>query len=279
MRLSLLWVLVPVMAASRAEAGSLPASAQIQEMQAVRQEHRLSCEYAAARAAAARWGVHLTENELIAAIPADPNPHHGFRGNIDGMPGGTEDYGVYPEPIAIFLEKKGLLAKILTGGVGDLKAEIARGRPVLVWLRSKAGGEEPSLAKIGGQKVRLLPYEHTMAAYGYDERGVVLMDPFTGFPDYYPWARFLRDWGYLGQMALSVGRRRPSANRERPGISPYFYRHWLMEGGKAVFGAPVAPPRERRGKHVQKFERARMEYDLRRPRAQRIRVISRRPSR
>jgi len=43
--------------------------------------------------------IPLSEAEIIAALPRDDNPNLGFRGRLDGVPGGLTDYGVYAEPI------------------------------------------------------------------------------------------------------------------------------------------------------------------------------------
>jgi hypothetical protein len=37
-------------------------------------------------------------------VPLNDNPHLGYRGNIHGEWGNTEDYGVYSEPLAAALD-------------------------------------------------------------------------------------------------------------------------------------------------------------------------------
>src|SRR4051794_35176886 len=89
----------------------------IPDMPVFAQQHHLSCEYAATRAAVARWGIQLGEAAFIGAIAVNENPHLGFRGNIDGSWGGTTNYGIYAEPIARFLSTKGINTKLLWNGI------------------------------------------------------------------------------------------------------------------------------------------------------------------
>mgnify|MGYP001821135218 CR=1 FL=1 len=55
------------------------------------QSHNLSCESSAASMVARYHGVQLSEEEVLASLPASSNPHLGFRGNVDGPTGGTVD--------------------------------------------------------------------------------------------------------------------------------------------------------------------------------------------
>src|SRR6476469_6891130 len=103
--------------APAAKALDLPNSTYIEDMPVFAQQHYLSCEYAAARAAAALWGVNLSEWDFITNIPQNDDPHLGFRGDIDDGWGGTNSYGIYAEPIAQFLATRGLQTKLLWDGV------------------------------------------------------------------------------------------------------------------------------------------------------------------
>lgn len=265
----------PVPVPVELKSGELPAASRINDMPLFAQQRTLSCEYAAARTAAALWGVRLSEEDFIEAIPTDPNPHLGFRGDIDGTWGGTEDYGIYPEPLALFLASKGLNTKLLWDGADSLKEEISLGRPVVVWIVESSARSQPVEESKAGQAFWLLPYEHSVVVYGYDQAGVLVADPGFGTYEYYSWAFFLSRWSYLGNMAMSVWPASQvsvaqSTGTERSGIASQFYRYWLHGYGLELMGQPIGPSFETGGKVFQYFERARLEYDKMLPPGQAI---------
>ncbi len=253
-------------------ARSIPASFIIPGMVSYAQQHYLSCEYAATRSALGHWGIQISEAEFINNIPRNNNPHLGFRGYIDGSWGGTYDYGIYAEPIARFLATRGVNTKLLWNGIEALKEEIALGRPVVVWINGLMWGNgQPFQSSQSGQSFQLMPYEHAMAVYGYDENGVYVADPGFGSHDYYSWAVFLPSWGYLGNMAMSVWPAdKPAAADEQTGIATEFYRYWLQTGDVRRPGKPLASPARENGKVIQYFENARLEYDPDQPPTQPI---------
>ncbi|MGD8398901.1 MAG: C39 family peptidase, partial [Anaerolineae bacterium] len=128
-----------------------------------RQGHNLSCESAAAAMAAQYHGVDLSEAEIMAALPHHANPHLGFRGNVDGSPGGLEDYGVYASPIVDVLNAHGLDARRSDGGLASIRAVIARGNPVVAWItyncQASAQGRAPTTITVEGERVTLVPFE------------------------------------------------------------------------------------------------------------------------
>lgn len=257
--------------AAKAADPEIPTSARIPDMPVFAQQHYLSCEYSAARAAAARWGVSLSESDFISNIPTNADPHLGFRGYIDGDWGSTSSYGIYAEPIALFLATRGLQTKLLWDGVEQVKQEVALGRPVLVWVVGGMGYSTPFEASANGNSFLMMPYEHSMTVYGYDENGVYVADPGFGTYDYYSWAAFERSWGYLGNMAMSVYPAETATSpNEKPGIAPQFYRYWLRNNGLELSGLPIAPAFSENSKIYQYFERARLEYDTTLPNNQPI---------
>jgi uncharacterized protein YvpB len=256
---------------AEAQVFELPEATRIANMPVFAQQRNLSCEYSATRAAIARWGGNIQEWEFIEAIGYDQNPHLAFRGNIDGPFGGTWDYGIYAEPIALYLAKRGYHTKLLSRGVEELKAELARGRPVVVWIPAGLSWGNPYSTDYKDLKFKLMPLEHAVTLYGYDKGGVYVADPGYGTYNYYGWDGFIRSWNHLDRMAMSVwpAEMGYEAN-ETIGVSPYFYRHWLNEGWVAVFGYPLTGEMSENGKIVQYFERARLEYDPNAPREQSI---------
>ena len=188
--------------------GAASESHMLTDVPATPQAWALSCEYAATSAATAMYGTVVTQWRLRASIDTDPNPHKGFRGDITGAPGGTTDYGVYAEPIAAALHQYGFThSYVFYGGLDNLRAEIAAGRPVVVWV---TGTWKPSSRQVlrddAGDRYSLIPDEHAVTVYGYDGDGIWVMDP--AGPDKYrvSWDRFLTGWDQLDDMALVVAK-------------------------------------------------------------------------
>ncbi len=169
-----------------------------------KQSHSLSCESSATAMAAQYHGVPLTEAQVLAALPRAENPYLGFRGNVDGPPGGIEDYGVYAEPILKILNAHGLKAQPVEGGPEGIKGAIARGNPVVAWITYNCQTSTPVTRTVDGQVVRLVPYQHTVVITGYDGGGVWANDPWDGQVDYYATADFRRALAYFDDMAIEV---------------------------------------------------------------------------
>jgi uncharacterized protein YvpB len=177
----------------------------IEGMPAVKQWYNLSCEYAAAAAVTLFWGGELvSQDHFIREVPQHPNPHKGFRGNIHGVFGGITDYGVYAEPLVPVLEQHGYDASVFYGGAERLKAEIEAGHPIVVWLTAGRAERPVYQREFEGETFKLVPSEHTVVAYGYDDGGAYLMDVGDGGRYYADWDSFLRRWGYFDQMALLI---------------------------------------------------------------------------
>lgn len=230
------------------------------------QQHNLSCEYAATRMMTAFWGQPIGEAQFIREIPVQPDPHVGYRGDIDGPFGGTWDYGIYAEPIAKMLETHGFKTKLLTGGLESLKQELRQGRPVQVWIIAGFGYGNPFTSSYDGLNFKLAAGEHSVDVYGYDNHGLYIADPAYGGRSYVSYATFMRNWDYFNEMALSIwpdGVFQPSGPNW--GVSPYFYRYWLNSNGAALYGLPIAPPQAEGTLVTQYFARARLEYDRRGP--------------
>jgi uncharacterized protein YvpB len=152
------------------------------------------------------WGGEVvSQDHFISEVPTHPNPHLGFRGDINGPHGGTRDYGVYAEPLVPVLEAHGYDATVFYGGAARLKAEIDDGHPVVVWLTTgKATPRQGFYQTYAGERFKLVAYEHTVVVYGYDEAGVYLMDVGDGGRYYTEWESFLPRWGYFDEMALLI---------------------------------------------------------------------------
>jgi len=172
----------------------------------VQQVWALSCEYAATSAATAYYGGAISQQTFLKAIGRDENPHKGFRGSITRKWGGTTDYGVYAEPIAAVLRADGFVhSYVFYGGASTLRAEIAAGHPVVTWISGTWGGSvRVTKVDTAGNRYSLIPYEHAVTAYGYDDSGVWVMDPGVARKYHVSWAKFLRGWNRIDGMALVV---------------------------------------------------------------------------
>lgn len=169
-----------------------------------RQSHNLSCESSAASMAAQYHDVGLSEADVVAALPLNPNPNLGFRGDVDGPTGGLEDYGVYASPLLEVLNSQGLRARPVEGGLDGIKAAIARGNPVIAWVTYDCRPSTPTTTTINGEAVTLVPWQHVVVVTGYNQEGVWANDPWDAKADFYSTTDFLRALGYFGDMAIEV---------------------------------------------------------------------------
>ncbi len=166
------------------------------------QAFSLSCEYAAAYIATAGFGWGVPESAFVERIGYAANPHWGYRGNIHGAWGGTDDYGVYPEALVPTLNEFGFVGDVFYGGdAWSLTSRIDAGMPVLTWLGYF--GDTAWQQQDEGSYL-LAPGMHVVTVYGYDDWGVYISDPGRGVHEYYAWDDFLSMWRVLDGMALAV---------------------------------------------------------------------------
>lgn len=165
----------------------------------------LSCEYAATSAATAFFSKTISQDAFVQMIPFDANPNKGFRGNLSGPWGGTWDYGIYPQPIlAVLLENGFPHSYMFKADPMLLRDAISHDRPVVVWINGTWGSAPQYEEESDGEQYILVPYEHAVTVYGYNESSVYIMDP--AYPAYYTvsWGSFMSTWSQLDGMALAV---------------------------------------------------------------------------
>lgn len=170
------------------------------------QQRSLSCEYASVQIATTLLGQPVSDYEIEQVVPLHENPHRGYRGNITGTWGNTNDYGVYNEPLADALAAFGYQGNPFYGGIDELEAELDQGRPVIVWLGMWGDGGSFDQYSAAGNRYQLTTGMHVMVAYGYDDSLVYLTDPGTAMLREYPKAEFGQLWEVMDGMALSVWR-------------------------------------------------------------------------
>lgn len=166
----------------------------------------LSCEAAALSMITAYWGRPVSEATFIEVMPRHPNPHRGFRGDMNGLFGGIDDYGIYAEPLVPLLERFGFHAEAVyaAGNRAVLEEELRAGRPVIVWMTNMASVQPRYVAEFEGERFILVPQEHVVVVYGFDQDQVYVADPGDGQYRAFAWSDFLRSWGYFDGMMLRV---------------------------------------------------------------------------
>jgi uncharacterized protein YvpB len=202
-RLALLGLLLAIAAGTPGKA-TAASDVRIANFPSVQQWYSLSCEYAAAAAVTLYWGDLVSQRDFLREVPQSPNPHLGFRGNINGPIGGLTDYGIYAEPLVPVLEAHGYDATVFYGDASRLKAYVRSGYPVVAWLTTGQQARRPITAAYQGERFTLVAGEHAVVIYGFTDYGVRMMD--VGDGNYYltSWDSFLRRWGYFDEMALVI---------------------------------------------------------------------------
>lgn len=167
------------------------------------QTRNLSCEYAATYAATTAFGAGVSEQTFIDSTPLASNPHYGYRGNIDGWWGNTDDYGVYAEALVPTLNAHGYIGEVMytEGNVGPLLAQLDAGHPVVVWLGFWGNTRD---VKTDEDTYSVFAGMHVVTVYGYDADGVYVMDPAKAKTQFYDWATFEDLWSVVDGMGLAV---------------------------------------------------------------------------
>lgn len=167
------------------------------------QSRNLSCEFAAVHIATAAWGNAIPESVYIQDTPITKNPHKGYRGNIDGWWGNTDDYGIYAEALVPVLNQWGFTGEVFysEGSTDQLTAHLDAGHPVVVWL-GFWGDTRVRLADDGNYSVA--SGMHVVTVWGYDESGVYVSDPAKASYEFFDWNTFIGMWNVLDGQALAV---------------------------------------------------------------------------
>lgn len=183
--------------------GAGAASILLQGFPKLRQQHSLTCESSAASMATRG---RITESQLMAVMPHNPNPNLGFRGSIDGEEGTTlVDYGVYAAPLHAALLHFGYPNDVVMyGNRWSIVSSLSKGWPLVAWVTYNLQPGKPRLAQTNMIPFVLVPHEHAVLILGYDDAGVYANDPWTAKLVHYGWHSFNHSWGLFGNMALSI---------------------------------------------------------------------------
>ncbi len=187
--------------------GNVPDSAYVSGFVGYAQSYTLDCEARSAVDLAAYFGVNIGHSDFLSRLPKSDDPNEGFVGNYYDPRGKIPpaSYGVYEEPVARLLQQYGLNA---VGAYGfseiALKAQIAAGRPVMVWVvgNTEMGYPVSYTASSTGRTTAVVPFQHTVVVIGYDANTVTIQD--GGMKYSRDWSTFLLSWGVLGNRAVYV---------------------------------------------------------------------------
>ena len=204
-------------------AEELPPSADVPSVVGHAQAFNLTCESRSAADWAAALGVPLSEDDVFSRLQRTDDPETGFVGDPNGVWGNIppKSYGVHPPPVAAVLQSYGLPAAERRGmSWDDLRAEIAAGKPVIVWIiGSMWSGKAVTYHAADGITTTVAPFEHTMLAVGYTESQVKVIDASNGALQSYPIASFMDSWSVLGNRAIVYEGNPPE--KQRPSVSTY----------------------------------------------------------
>lgn len=139
----------------------------------------------------------------MARLPRSTNPEEGFVGDPKGGWGliPPDAYGVHAAPVASVLRGYGAQASAVKQlAFDDLRAEIAAGRPVILWVTGHVAPGERSIYRVDGNEITVARYEHTVIIIGYDQKYVDILDGKIVYKR--PVERFLQSWAVLDNMAI-----------------------------------------------------------------------------
>jgi uncharacterized protein YvpB len=172
------------------------------------QAQSLSCESRSACDLLGFHGLPGDESRFLAGLPRSDDPDLGFVGDPDGPGGGLPpaSYGVHAAPVAQRLREHGLAAEATRGrDLPWLRAEIAAGRPVVVWATADLAARTPvTLSSRAGRRFLAVAGEHTFLVTGFGPGTVVLLDPASGREKHVAERRFDEAWATLGRIAVSA---------------------------------------------------------------------------
>lgn len=182
------------------------ASVQLVGMPTALESSPVGSELTAVSVATAYWGSSIPESALYESLELSPNPHFGFRGDVNGAWGGTDDYGVYAGPLAEAIAQRGFIGEVFYGA-GDANALTSRidlGLPVVVWMTYDTAVVTPERIDDGVRPFTVVPNKQAAVVYGYDADGVLIADVAHGGYAHVNWTDFMRAWGYFDGMGLAI---------------------------------------------------------------------------
>ena len=192
----------------------LPDDALIHGVTGQRQSLPLDCESRSAVDWANFFDVQIDEIDFFHHLPESDHPDVGFVGSVYGTWGQIPPapYGVHAVPVANLLREYGLSAYAHRPLSWDgLRAEVAAGRPVIVWILGNIN-QGVYEYMVNGIPVYYFPpeesltvvarYEHTVIVTGYTPSSVIFLNGSTISER--SLTQFLESWSALGNMAITT---------------------------------------------------------------------------
>ena len=196
--------LTPTSTPTPTPAPQLPEEARVYGISGRRQSLPLSCESRSAADWAAYFDFSIDEVEFHNGLPVHDNPDKGFVGDVNGSWGQTppKPYGVHAPPVAQRLREYGLQAMHLYDmTLYQLKAEIAAGRPVMIWVTGHVGYSPPiEYTDSEGDLSVVAKFEHTVIVFGYTKNKVLILDGAKTYTRYNK--EFMKSWDVLENQAV-----------------------------------------------------------------------------
>ncbi len=190
---------------------ALPGEGSITGIHGREQSLPLDCEARSAVDWAGYFGTGINELEFFNKIPVSDNPDQGFVGSVRGQWGNLPPnaYGVYAGPVAKLLRYYGVEAYAYRGlSWNQLRAEIAAGRPVIVWVVGHVWKSVAvTMTVTSGDTILAARLEHTVILIGYTDTMATVLDGAMKYS--VPQSAFMASWNTLGNMGI-VGRVLPA---------------------------------------------------------------------
>jgi len=166
----------------------------------------LDCETRSAVDWANYLGRSINEYTFFNQLPKSDNPDKGFVGSVYGTWGQIppDPYGVHAPPVAALLREYSLPAYAHRPlSWEQLRAEIARGYPVIVWVIGNVSlGIPIYYIPSDGLATIVARYEHTVVITGYSDNYVYYLNGDTIYRRSV--GEFLDSWSALSNMAITT---------------------------------------------------------------------------
>ncbi len=158
----------------------------------LRQRYNLTCEVCAFRQVMLHYGLDAPEEQLQQVLGSDPNPDRGFRGDYSSNWGDLNDYGAHAPAVKAMIERfprPGVFGAGYLANLDQAAEALTRNWLVIAWIPVELRrSQRVPIRTPAGDRVVLVPGEHTITLHGYDQAGFYVYDPRPNMrvPDYIP---------------------------------------------------------------------------------------------